>query len=120
MAERKANVYATLVKLQDEVSQITEITEILKDAENIKDSKTFVEEIKKEFGVSIHEIKTSSSERGILINHFLSFLLNSTSQNGLKRLIAWANISTSAVNTCNRYRIYTFARWSCSQPIKTT
>lgn len=53
LAERKANVYATLVKLQEEVSQITEITEILKDADNIKDSKTFVEEIKKEFGVCI-------------------------------------------------------------------
>lgn len=53
LAERKANVYATLVKLQEEVSQITEITEILKDAENIKDSKTVVEEIKKEFGVCI-------------------------------------------------------------------
>lgn len=52
LAERKADVYATLVKLQDEVKQITEITEILKDADNIKDSKTFVEEIKKEFGVS--------------------------------------------------------------------
>lgn len=46
-------MYATLVKLQEEVSQITEITEILKDADNIKDSKTFVEEIKKEFGVCI-------------------------------------------------------------------
>lgn len=51
MAERKANVYATLVKLQEEVTKITEITEMLKDADNIKDSKTFVEEIKKEFGV---------------------------------------------------------------------
>lgn len=46
-------MYATLVKLQEEVSQITEITEMLKDADNIKDSKTFVEEIKKEFGVRI-------------------------------------------------------------------
>lgn len=45
-------MYATLEKLQDEVKQITEITEILKDADNIKDSKTFVEEIKKKFGVS--------------------------------------------------------------------
>lgn len=54
LAERKANVYATLKKLQEEVSQITKITEFLKDAENIKDSKTFVEEIKKEFGVRIY------------------------------------------------------------------
>lgn len=52
LVERKANVYATLEKLQDEVKQITAITEILKDADNIKDSKTFVEEIKKKFGVS--------------------------------------------------------------------
>lgn len=56
LSDRKSNVYATLVKLQEEVSQITEITEILKDADNIKDQKTFVEEIKKEFGVCIQKL----------------------------------------------------------------
>lgn len=55
LVERKANVYATLEKLQDEVKEITAITEILKDADNIKDSKTFVEEIKKKFGVSYRQ-----------------------------------------------------------------
>lgn len=53
LAERKANVYATLETLQEDAKPITAITEILKDADNIKDSKTFVEEIKKKFGVCI-------------------------------------------------------------------
>lgn len=70
MAERKANVYATLVKLQEEVSRITEITEILKDADNIKDSKTFVEEIKKEFGVCIPKQVVSTFCLPILLNDF--------------------------------------------------
>lgn len=61
LSDRKSNVYATLVKLQEEVSQITKITEILKDNDNIKDSKTFVEEIKKEFGVCIPKSKIISA-----------------------------------------------------------
>lgn len=40
------------MELQEEVSRITEITEILKDNENIKDSKSFVAQIQEEFGVS--------------------------------------------------------------------
>lgn len=76
LAERKANVYATLVKLQEEVAQITKITEILKDADNIKDSKTFVEEIKKEFGVRLPIRKKLfiSCEFQLIFSFRLSFL----------------------------------------------
>lgn len=117
-------MYATLVKLQEEVSQITEITEILKDADNIKDSKTFVEEIKKEFGVSYTELGrllcliNSMSIR--IIKGIFICSIHSTSQNGQRKLTVWANISMNAVNTCNRYHTCTSVRWLCSQPTKTT
>lgn len=108
LAERKADVYATLVKLQDEVKQITEITEILKDADNIKDSKTFVEEIKKEFGVSL---KLTNRHWGIYFNWKWIWYIFSINRNGLKKHIEWENIYMNAVNICNRYRICTFAHW---------
>lgn len=52
LAARKAKVLETLIQLQNEVAPITNITEKLKDSDNIKDSKAFVQEIQQEFGVS--------------------------------------------------------------------
>lgn len=53
LAARKAKVLETLIQLQNEVAPITNITEKLKDSDNIKDSKAFVQEIQQEFGVSV-------------------------------------------------------------------
>lgn len=53
LAARKTKVLETLIQLQEEVAPITNITEKLKDSDNIKDSKAFVTEIQQEFGVNI-------------------------------------------------------------------
>lgn len=125
LVERKANVYATLEKLQEEVKQITEITEILKDADNIKDSKTFVEEIKKKFGVSSQEcaMATAIQLDWLTARHVMRIIvvvvvvfsvqrpLFSTNQTGPKRRIAWASTCTSAVATSNRLRTCISVRW---------
>lgn len=45
LAQRKQKVLNTLIELQGEVEPITKATELLKDTDIIKDSKTFVAEL---------------------------------------------------------------------------
>lgn len=52
LSQRKAKVLATLIELQHEVEPITKATEQLKNTESMKDSKTFVSVLQKEYGVS--------------------------------------------------------------------
>lgn len=42
LAQRKQKVLATLIELQEEVAPVTKATELLKDTDCVKDSKTFV------------------------------------------------------------------------------
>ncbi|XP_031637698.1 eukaryotic translation initiation factor 3 subunit E-like isoform X3 [Contarinia nasturtii] len=123
LADRKANVYATLVKLQEEVSQITEITEILKDADNIKDSKTFVEEIKKEFGyqpewadkayrMGKYFYECGKYMQSISYLYFYSLVMQPTDKNYLN--VLWGILAAeilqlnwnSALESMNRLRDY--------------
>lgn len=52
MVARKANVLAKLAELQEEVAPITAATEKLKDTDHMKDSKTFLNILQKEYNVS--------------------------------------------------------------------
>lgn len=52
LAARKAKVLATLLELQNEVAPITHATEKLKDSEHMKDAKSFINILQKEYDVS--------------------------------------------------------------------
>lgn len=52
LAARKAKVLATLAELSAEVAPITAATEKLKDTDHMKDSKTFLNILQKEYDVS--------------------------------------------------------------------
>lgn len=52
LAQRKQKVLTTLIELQAEVEPITGALDMLKDAESVKDSKTFVAALTKDYGVS--------------------------------------------------------------------
>lgn len=52
LAQRKQEVLATLIELQQEVEPITKATELLKDSDVVKDSKAFVAALTKDFGVN--------------------------------------------------------------------
>lgn len=52
LAVRKAKVMATLNELTEEVKPITAATEKLKDTDHMKDSKTFLNILQKEYNVS--------------------------------------------------------------------
>lgn len=56
MAARKAKVLATLLELQNEVAPITYATEKLKDTDHMKDSKSFLNILQKEYDVSINSL----------------------------------------------------------------
>lgn len=51
LAQRKAKVLATLQELQNEVAPITYATEKLKDTDHMKDSKSFISILQKEYDV---------------------------------------------------------------------
>lgn len=53
LAARKAKVLVTLNELQNEVAPITYATEKLRDTDHMKDSKTFLNILQKEYDVSI-------------------------------------------------------------------
>lgn len=73
LAARKAKVLETLIQLQNEVAPITNITEKLKDSDNIKDSKAFVQEIQQEFGVSVLTSAAPAHSSFQTINHNFPF-----------------------------------------------
>lgn len=52
LSARKSKVLATLIELQGEVEPITKATELLKDMDAVKDSKTFVAALTKDFEAS--------------------------------------------------------------------
>lgn len=52
LAARKAKVLVTLTELQNEVAPITYANDKLKDTDHMKDSKTFLNILQKEYGVS--------------------------------------------------------------------
>lgn len=55
LAQRKAKVLATLQELQNEVAPITYATEKLKDTDHMKDSKSFISILQKEYNVRFVE-----------------------------------------------------------------
>lgn len=54
LAARKQKVLTTLIELQGEVEPITKATELLKDSDCVKDSKSFIAALNKDHDVSTH------------------------------------------------------------------
>lgn len=111
LAARKQKVLATLIELQGEVEPITKATELLKDSDAVKDSKTFVAALTK--GFEVHSLKRKSTiiKDVNLIIWTMIFSIFSFNLIGSIRPIAWANISMSAANTCSPFRICISAHW---------
>lgn len=61
LAQRKQEVLATLIELQQEVEPVTKATELLKDSDVVKDSKAFVAALTKDFGVNINTLPVNSN-----------------------------------------------------------
>jgi len=59
LAQRKAEVLATLKQLQSEVAPIMKATELLKNGESIKDSKTFVNALQKEYNFKQEHLESA-------------------------------------------------------------
>lgn len=60
LQNRKMEVLAKLMELNQEVEPITAATEKLKDTEYMKDSKTFINILQKEYNVSVGLCDTNS------------------------------------------------------------
>lgn len=116
LAARKAKVLATLNELQNEVAPITYATEKLKDTDHMKDSKTFLSILQKEYDVGVNIWYQ------VQLNIVFVFLVNrksSSRTNGSTVPTKWANTCTSAAATSSRFRTCTFVCWSCSPAIPT-
>jgi len=59
LVQRKAEVLATLKQLQNEVAPIMKATDILKNGESMKDSKTFVNALQKDYNFKIEHLESA-------------------------------------------------------------
>lgn len=59
LIQRKAEVLATLKQLQDEVAPILKATDILKNGESMKDSKTFVNALQKDYNFKVEHLESA-------------------------------------------------------------
>lgn len=59
LVQRKAEVLATLKQLQSEVAPIMKATDILKNGESMKDSKTFVNALQKDYNFKIEHLESA-------------------------------------------------------------
>ncbi|EDW69366.1 eukaryotic translation initiation factor 3 subunit E [Drosophila novamexicana] len=59
LVQRKAEVLATLKQLQNEVAPIMKATDILKNGESMKDSKTFVNALQKDYNFKVEHLESA-------------------------------------------------------------
>jgi len=59
LVQRKAEVLATLKQLQNEVAPIMKATDILKNGESMKDSKTFVNALQKDYNFKLEHLESA-------------------------------------------------------------
>lgn len=59
LIQRKAEVLATLKQLQNEVAPIMKATDILKNGESMKDSKTFVNALQKDYNFKVEHLESA-------------------------------------------------------------
>ncbi|KAH8379745.1 hypothetical protein KR009_006905 [Drosophila setifemur] len=59
LVQRKAEVLATLKQLQNEVAPIMKATDILKNGESMKDSKTFVSALQKDYNFKVEHLESA-------------------------------------------------------------
>lgn len=59
LVQRKAEVLATLKQLQNEVAPIMKATDILKNGESMKDSKTFVNALQKDYNFKVEHLDSA-------------------------------------------------------------
>lgn len=105
LAARKAKVLATLSELTAEVAPITAATEKLKDTDHMKDSKTFLNILQKEYDVSATKLPTLAH----LIDYALFTPAHSSRTSGCRAPTRWASTCTSAAATRSPSRTCTSA-----------
>ncbi|EDV96398.1 eukaryotic translation initiation factor 3 subunit E [Drosophila grimshawi] len=59
LVQRKSDVLATLKQLQNEVAPIMKATDILKNGESMKDSKTFVNALQKDYNFKVEHLESA-------------------------------------------------------------
>ncbi|CAD7003749.1 unnamed protein product [Ceratitis capitata] len=97
LVQRKAEVLATLKQLQNEVAPIMKATDILKNGESMKDSKTFVNALQKDYKLKVEHLESAYKLAKYCMSAVTTKSLRLTSLEDLTRLrdyIDNANFST--------------------------
>lgn len=118
LVQRKAEVLATLKQLQNEVAPIMKATDILKNGESMKDSKTFVNALQKDYNFKVEHLESAYKLAKYLYEcgnyqestSYLYFCLIVMSPNDKARMI-WDEIFISSINIHIFFQNYLNVLW---------